>query len=74
MTKREAEKAIRHLCHKWAELRGIIIAPETAPSFGDFIAWIRENYPDYLRFRSTTGAEYDIEMWFDQEMKQTWRN
>jgi hypothetical protein len=27
----------------------------------------------YLDFRSTAGADYDAEMWFDQELKQTWR-
>lgn len=73
MKRAEAETAIRSLCHRWASLRGIPVSPASHPSFADFLAWLRENHPACLSFRSTAGAEYDAEMWFDQEMKQAWR-
>jgi hypothetical protein len=74
MKKSECETAIRSLCHDWAKLRDIPSAPERQPSFVDFIGWVRQNYPRYLDFRTTTSVNYDAEMWFDQEFKQTWRN
>jgi len=74
MTKSEAERAIRHLCHEWAKQRGIKIDPRVLPSFIDFLSWVQDNYPSYLKFRTTTSVRYDVEAWFDQEFKQTWRN
>jgi hypothetical protein len=77
--KAEAESAIRALCREWAEGRGIRPDPNSDPlalhpSFSAFTQWVREKgYGHYLNFRSTMGAEYDAEMWFDQEFKQTWR-
>jgi hypothetical protein len=69
MKKSEAEKAIRHLCHKWAAEN----PPGDHPSFGDFKRWLNEKgYGGYLGFRSVMGADYDAEMWFDQEFKLTW--
>ena len=73
MTKSEAETAIRALSHDWAREKGINIGVDHA-SFYDFKAWIQsKGYSRYLNFRSLSGADYDAEAWFDQEMKQTWR-
>jgi hypothetical protein len=75
----EAETAIRALCYQWAAERSIRPNPnadprEFHPSFSAFTRWMQEEgYDRYLRFRSTMGPEYDAEMWFDQEFKQTWR-
>jgi len=45
------------------------------PDFYDFIRWLRARDGDkYLKFRSTMGLMEDAEHWFDQELKQTWRN
>jgi hypothetical protein len=72
VTKDEAEKAIRHLCHEWAKA----LSPDRRehPHFSAFKSWLGESgYSHYLTFRSRMGADYDAELWFDQEFKQTWR-
>jgi hypothetical protein len=74
MKKAECEAVIRQLCDQWAGLRGIFKQPEHQPNFSDFYSWMEQNYPRYLDFRTTTSARYDVEMWFDQEFRQTWRN
>jgi len=77
MNKTEVEPVIRQLCHEWREARGLPVPPDGATlySFADFKAWSREkHYAHYLDFRSEAGAAEDTERWFDQEMKQTWRN
>ncbi len=73
MKKAECERAIRDLCHEWAALRGVRIEAGDHPNFYDFLKWMRGNYPIYLKFRSTISVEYDAELWFDRELKQTWR-
>ncbi|UPG72898.1 hypothetical protein MVG78_01485 [Roseomonas gilardii subsp. gilardii] len=75
MKKDEAERAIRHLCHEWAQECGIVEPPTDQPSFSDFRSWLSEKgYSHYLTFRATMGPLHIAEMWFDQEFKQTWRN
>lgn len=72
MKKSEVEPAIRSLCWQWAET----LSPDERehPSFTQFKSWLHANgYSLYLDFRSTTGSDYDAEMWFDQEFKQVWR-
>ena len=72
--KDECEKEIRHLCHEWAKEKGFVPSPDFDPGFYSFKSWLAEkHYSHYLRFRSTAGPDYDAEMWFDEEMKQTWR-
>ena len=72
MKKADCEKALRALCHQWA--RDLSKNQLKHPSFFDFKTWLRQNgYFHYLDFQSTAGAEYDAEMWFDQEFKRTWR-
>jgi hypothetical protein len=74
MKKPEAEKAIRYLCHEWGKANNIRPDPNEHPSFSAFKRWLSEKgYSHYLNFRSRMGADYDAEMWFDQEFKQTWR-
>lgn len=74
MTKGEAEKAVRHLCHEWEKDQGVHYGPTDHPSFSEFTTWLgRKGYSHYLNFRSRTGALYDAEMWFDQEFRQMWR-
>lgn len=73
MQKSEAEKAVRHLCHTWASENGLKIGVDHA-SFSAFKAWLQAKECGHiLDFKSRMGAEYDAEMWFDQEMKQNWR-
>ena len=74
MKKSECETAIRQLCHDWAKEKGIVISSEHDPGFSKFTTWLEEKvYSKYLDFRSVAGPLYDAEVWFDQEMKQTWR-
>lgn len=72
VTKGECEKAIRQLCREW--VRSLSSAQHEHPSFLEFKLWLCERgYSRYLKFRSTVGAEYQAEMWFDDELKQRWR-
>lgn len=71
MTKPEAEKIVRALCHDWRREQG-----EPAPALLDFSAfrpWLLARRPDALDFRSRGGAARDAERWFDDEMRQAWR-
>jgi hypothetical protein len=72
LKKHEAEQAIRSLSTTWAAT--VSENAKEHPSFSDFKAWLSsQSYSHYLSFRSVMGADYDAEMWFDQELKQTWR-
>lgn len=77
-TKPECERAIRALCGQWAALRRETMQPRPMdarpPSFTDFYGWAQANHGQYLRFRSTTGVQNDVERWFDHEFHQMWRN
>lgn len=77
MKKADAAKAIRLLVHEWAKEVGFKTddrSVENEPSFYAFQTWLQQNnYGRYLKFRSTAGALYDAEMWFDKELKQAWR-
>ncbi|MDP1628358.1 hypothetical protein [Parvibaculum sp.] len=73
--KADCEKAIRSLCHEWAKETGFQISSGVQPHFSDFKTWLRSNgHARYLNFRSTIGASDNAEIWFDEELKQTWRN
>ena len=74
MTKKaECEMAIRQLVHTWAGTKAQ--PPGWHPSFGEFKDWLRaQGYGHYLEFRSVMPANDVAEQWFDQELKQTWRN
>lgn len=71
MTKPEAEKIVRALCHDWRRERG----SESSPmyEFSVFRSWLLARRPDALDFRSRGGAARDAERWFDEEMRQAWR-
>jgi hypothetical protein len=73
--KAKAEKALRYLVTQWANETGFDPATGKQPSFSDFKEWLEANrHCGYLNFRSTMGPLEDAERWFDQELKQTWRN
>jgi len=72
VVKAESEKAIRHLCHQWRKAAGLESTPTSQLSFSSFLSWLRQNYAGYLTFRTTTSVEYDAEMRFDDEFKQSW--
>lgn len=74
MKKADAEKGIRYLCHEWGKEAGVTPDPAAEPNFYAFLRWVRDKYPAYLDFRTSTSVNDDVERWFDQEFKQTWRN
>lgn len=44
------------------------------PSFRAFLNWLdHQGYP-YFNFRSVMGPMEDAEQWFDDELKQFWRD
>lgn len=73
MKKFECEAAIRHLCHQWRKESGLADLPPEQLSFSAFLAWVEQHNAACLDFRTTTSVTYDVEMWFDEEFKQTWR-
>lgn len=74
-TKAECEKAIRYLSTEWAKTQPDRHNSDWHPSFIAFCRWLDANgYGHNLNFRSVMGPLEDAEQWFDQELKQTWRN
>jgi len=70
--KGDSEKFIRYLCHEWA--KGLSPDELKHPSYLSFKEWASlKGYSHYWKFRSSVSADYDAEMWFDQEFKQMWR-
>lgn len=72
-TKRECESAIRHLCGQWRKLDDVKETPNIELSYSSFKRWAeQQGYSHYFKFRSVTGADYDAEMWFDDEFNLNW--
>lgn len=75
MKRSEAEPAIRALVHQWAAAAGVQAGAAGQPSFSAFRRWAEgQGYGSYFTFRSTMGPLEDAERWFDQELRQAWRN
>ena len=73
--KPEAEQAIRQLTHEWAVANDIQPGSIEMPSFSAFQRWVSgRGGAAYFQFRSTRGPLEDAEDWFDQELRQAWRN
>lgn len=73
--KADCEKAIRDLTTKWMKTQPDQRNPNWHPSFIEFRDWLNANgYGHFLNFRSVMGAPEDAEHWFNQELKQTWRD
>lgn len=70
-----AERAIRQLAHEWADAQGIQPGSAEMPSFVAFHRWaVDRGGAAYFQFRSLRGPLEDAESWFDQELRQAWRN
>jgi len=73
--KPDAERAIRQLTHDWAAVHGIQAGSTEMPSFSAFHRWVlSRGGAAYFEFRSTRGPLEDAEDWFDEELRQAWRN
>lgn len=71
----EAERAIRQLTHDWAAAHGEQPGSAEMPSFSAFHSWVvARGGAAYFQFRSTRGPLEDAESWFEQELRQGWRN
>lgn len=72
--KDECESAMRHLISVWASETGFKKESGDHPRFSVFKDWLNsKGYGHYLNFRSTMGADYDADLWFDRELGQIWR-
>lgn len=75
MAKLDSERAICSLCHTLASETDAMKNLDLHPQFRDFKRWLEERgYAHYLDFRSVGDADNAAEHWFDQELKQAWRN
>lgn len=76
MKKAEAEAAMDTLISKWAEATNQPMPPdgEYHYSFSSFWTWVENNHWSYTQFRAIPNARYVAEMWFDDRMRQAWRN
>lgn len=76
MKKADAERAMATLISEWAKTTNQSMPPDGQYyySFSGFYNWVQSNHPSYTQFRAVPNARYVMEMWFDDEMKQAWRN
>jgi hypothetical protein len=72
--KDEAERAIRHLCHKWRAERHPT-TPKGELGFSEFDSRLRSSgFSHYCNFRSVVPPHDCAEAWFEEEFGQTaWR-
>jgi hypothetical protein len=71
VTKGEAEKAIRQLCHQWRRAEGYSHTAEADLNFSAFYDWLARNHPARLDFKTTSGVRYNVQVWFDREFRRT---
>jgi hypothetical protein len=75
MRKDDAKAAFEQMFGDWQREEGIIISSDNHVSFAKFCEWVdKKHYSHYFNFRSRAGSRDDVERWFDQYFKQTWRN
>jgi hypothetical protein len=73
MPMKEAEKGIRYLCGMWAKQRDTAAPNGASHDFSDFYAWVQSKHSTYLDFKAATTVRNMVEMWFDNEFKQSLR-
>ncbi len=71
MTKGEAEKAIRALCHQWRRAEGYSHTAESDLNFSAFYDWVARNHGSKLEFKTTSDVRYNVQLWFDREFRRT---
>ena len=76
MKQAEVKQALPELIDRWAEATNQPMPPdgEYHYSFPAFWSWLESNHRLYTDFRAVPDARYVMEMWFDDHMKQAWRN
>lgn len=73
MKKADAEREIRALIWYWRGLEPQQRLSVQELHSSDFIDWLRINSPGHLDFRSTLSVPDTIDLWFNNELKQSWR-
>jgi hypothetical protein len=75
MRKGDAKAAFEQMFSEWQSEEGIMVPLKDNVSFSKFCSWVeKKHYSLYFNFRSVAGSRNDVEKWFDQHFKQTWRN
>lgn len=76
MKKGEAEDMMPHFIDKWAKETGEPWPPDGKYHylFSSFWTWLENSHRPYTQFRAVPNARYVAEMWFDDYVKQAWRN
>jgi hypothetical protein len=76
MKNAEVRSALPTLIDRWAEATKQPMPPDGKfhYSFVGFWTWLQNNHSSYTKFRAEPNARYVMEMWFDDHMKQAWRN
>lgn len=72
MKKSEARLLVPQLLSSWRSE----CFPSTAEQdldASEFLGWLRRHHRNVLSFRSTMGAEFDVEQWFAAECRQGWK-
>lgn len=68
--KADAEPIVRALAIEWRD--SLPVEKRDYYSWSAFTNWlVANNHSNCLNFRSRIGANYDAEMWFDDEMGQS---
>lgn len=44
--------------------------PDDRDSFISFEQWLSNNHPSYMRFQTQATTSYDLEAWFDEELRR----
>ena len=74
MKKSDAEKMVRHLVSVWkSQEKYKSVEQRNLPSH-EFLSWLQTNHAEVMNFRSVMPVREIVELWFDQETRQTWRN
>ena len=73
MKKSDRERKVKALISVWRQEEPQRGVPNEQLHCSDFIRWLRIHYPELLKFKGTLSVEDQIELWFDNELKQRWR-
>lgn len=74
MTKAQVRERFPSLLDEWCSLPENESTERQRLNFDVFHEWLVANYPQATQFRSRMGPREDLEQWFDQATRQTWRN
>jgi hypothetical protein len=62
---RHVGKGARYISARWQS------SYELPSRFSDFYAWVESKHSAYLNFKSRMDVRYMVQMWFDNEFRQS---